>query len=937
MLRMPTKMPRTYLPSQHYDDVSLSSAEERSDYEEEGTAAIHGTRHPFPLKSTLPSRFKDGRSQQRPSLPQPWSSETHGHEQLQRDFARQSGGEDDVTLSTEVGTAVDEYMGADPDRRRATTIYEDDSFIPGVGRGHHRTAGTGATSYSAHRDVLASSHLPMHPSPATATRHERMRESFARVPAPDRISLVQGGAVQVNRAVKERQVPSPLSSTATSDGEDSESGNETCSTSTSSILLQQQGMRQSKAESTGNHQAFTSTQQSQSPVANRYGRPKLDLRSLDEMDRAAKKDKASTRPQLSDSPSPAPSKSGTPRGRTALQSRKEVSPSKRSARRKEVEGSNGSSGYVAGTTGRKPSDGSSNGRKQAGTEGSTTGETLVNDGARDLLAMHGRPSMMKLPSGQAMGEGAASGAAVSMPDMTGMTSALESPVKTVLGVEHRQIAPSVVQARHLQTSETRLQEFNELAYYVKSVEKNLDQTQRKVLAVEDTSRRCVKDVDALRSEWSMWRETRDKVHREVDEREGDDYDGRVHAINEHIAQLTRDLHSYRTTMEQMRTAKEEQVLAQEKRMREKQQRELERRRLAARQQSTGPPTSSPIKQSRVDKEEEATRLEMVALRKQVNKVAREVERLRSIVDGAEGADDRAGTAKSTRFATGVPPERRSVGVGSHSPFVRQKVQSSSLNEGGARSSSSDFEQMQARASSPPPSLHGFGEVNEGEDDEDGDETVRPAAEDEVIELQGDVSLAAQSRAEKTFEAIQEVRAAGRAHDERTCTVCSSKQKSERRRQARKERVHRSSSVSASRGPMADEEAEESLFLTLLEAATKQDLPTVLPKNSKHHAIVQRLLHEHMDEFYHHRLLYCELADELKEFEPGMNRVKRRILAEHVMEAVEGLEFRAKRINVLQAMLNGQAEEPDSGEHKRRPRNSPPIVDGGSLYRRVVSS
>jgi hypothetical protein len=93
------------------------------------------------------------------------------------------------------------------------------------------------------------------------------------------------------------------------------------------------------------------------------------------------------------------------------------------------------------------------------------------------------------------------------------------------------------------------------------------------------------------------------------------------------------------------------------------------------------------------------------------------------------------------------------------------------------------------------------------------------------------------------------------------------------------------------------------------------------------------------------LLYCELADELKHFEPSMNKVKRQILAEHVMEAVEGLELRAKRINVLQAMVGGEEEGGEeegeyfvSRERRRKKKNNRlPVADGGDLGRRVVSA
>lgn len=943
-------MQRAFMPSQHYDDFTLSSTGEKSDYEDGN--AIHEARHqPHPLKSTLPSQYRRSNQasngMERPTLPRTWNyQDDNGPHVLQRDFARNSGGEEDVTLSTDIGTAADEYVGPRVETRKATTVYEDDSFIPGVGRGHQR--GNGASSYSAHRDLLAASNLPIHPSPGTAARHDQLRLSA------------------IKPQVRGRQNPSPLASSTASGGEDSESGNETSSTSTTSFIMHPQGLLQSKAESTGNHHAFTVTQQSQSPVPNRYDRPKLDARALDEMDRALKKGRAVLRQELPDSPSPGPSRRGTPRGKGTLRSKKEErlafergSPAKQvSQRRKTAEGS-----ISSGNDARKPSDSSSNGRKQAGTAGSTTGETLVDDGRRDFLhstaaatLQNGQRSpFMKLPSGQRMGKGLLPESAVYLPDITGMTSALESPAKTILGVEHRQIAPEVIQARHIQTSEIRLQEFNDLAYYVKSVEQNLDQTQKKIQQVEETSVKCVKEVDALRSEWSHWRSSKGKkparqadVTEELQEDIDDDYEDKIGAMNEHIAHLNRDLYKYRSTMEQMLLDKAEKEKAHLKKMQEKQKRHNEKKKSALLHHMAGAPlSSSPIKPSRFDEEDEATRLEMVALRKQVNKVAREVERLRHIVDG-EGRDDVA-PAKSARFASSMPTSRRDIGVGSHSPFVKSRTverRSSSLERGqSGERRSSDFDDLRGRNSSPPPSVRGFNdEFEDGlSEDDEGNETMRPEKDvynESQVEPEEDVSVVAQSRAEKTFEVIEEK---GAGHDEKTCTVCISKQKREKRREARKDRVHQQ--ARASSFDNLEEDGDDQVFLSLLEAATaKQDPSMALPTTSRHHATIQRLLKELMDEFYHHRLLYCELADELKQFTPEMTRVKRQILAEHVMEAVEGLEYRARRINLLQDLMGhnvaSEAHDYESrrgNEKRRKPRNSPPVVDGGDIYRRVASA
>jgi hypothetical protein len=269
-----------------------------------------------------------------------------------------------------------------------------------------------------------------------------------------------------------------------------------------------------------------------------------------------------------------------------------------------------------------------------------------------------------------------------------------------------------------------------------------------------------------------------------------------------------------------------------------------------------------------------------------------------------------------------------------------------LNDG--RSGHPSSSEVRFRASSPfPASLKDFSEANNEAEEQEGDETIQPVKRStgkgaQVLSSEGedDISIQAQARAEKTFEVVKEKKREVE-HDEKACTICSGKAKNGKRRQARKERITRQGLASAPLFVEEEGEEEEQLFLSLLEAAAvnMDTSSSTLPRNSKHLLLVQRLLGEHMDEFYHHRLLYCELADELKQYEPSMNKVKRRILAEHVMEAVEGLEFRAKRINVLQNMVGGNrsGEQGVSKEGQRHSKHLTAIVDGGKLYRRVVSA
>ncbi|WFD29619.1 hypothetical protein MSPP1_000629 [Malassezia sp. CBS 17886] len=67
--------------------------------------------------------------------------------------------------------------------------------------------------------------------------------------------------------------------------------------------------------------------------------------------------------------------------------------------------------------------------------------------------------------------------------------------------------------------------------------------------------------------------------------------------------------------------------------------------------------------------------------------------------------------------------------------------------------------------------------------------------------------------------------------------------------------------------------------------------------------LEHLFDQHRREFLHQKTLYCELADELKGMEPGMDRAKRRILADHVHESIDTLEAEATRINELHVLLS----------------------------------
>jgi hypothetical protein len=160
--------------------------------------------------------------------------------------------------------------------------------------------------------------------------------------------------------------------------------------------------------------------------------------------------------------------------------------------------------------------------------------------------------------------------------------------------------------------------------------------------------------------------------------------------------------------------------------------------------------------------------------------------------------------------------------------------------------------------------------------------------------------------------------------------------------------------------------EEDLLLSLLQSGTVRQ-----PLNLGQVSLLERLIKQHIDEFLHARMLYAELADELKKLHPedeGMTSEKRKILVEHVLESVEELEARCSRIEGLRKLrsaisVNGRSSPPTTdatggikatsgnpllaGKSKRVSRvapgqkgpthttlsralaNSPPLVDGAA--------
>ncbi|PWZ02197.1 hypothetical protein BCV70DRAFT_198475 [Testicularia cyperi] len=166
---------------------------------------------------------------------------------------------------------------------------------------------------------------------------------------------------------------------------------------------------------------------------------------------------------------------------------------------------------------------------------------------------------------------------------------------------------------------------------------------------------------------------------------------------------------------------------------------------------------------------------------------------------------------------------------------------------------------------------------------------------EVEQDEFEISQLAEARATRASARVARAsELAGQDHDAQVCSVCSSKLRSDKRKEARKSKM-----LKAEQRREAVE-MEESILVDALEADPQQ--PAAHRFGQREIETLQRILQEHWDEFHHQRMLYSELADELKTLSPNMSRVKRRILADHVLEAVELLELKADRINRLEKVL-----------------------------------
>lgn len=781
----------------------------------------------------------------------------------------------DATLSTQRSDSLLDDM-----RHEEMMNRKDESMIEGVGQGHHRRTGGGRAAEEIRLGHIQ--HQFVHPSPGPAARYGQLRQS----------------AMNTNLRNQDNHSES---------ADDSDSAIESSSTSSEAANLPDIFHRgkQSIGGSTGNHQGFMKSPQlskNVDPVA----RPKLPYRWKDKL-----------------------SELHGPSDVIAADSRKrDIGTFQSTVRPPRSDSASNESGFAAGSN-RKVSSGSSKGKEA---EASTSGATLVNE--QNYLA---NASHFRLPSGQRMGKGVPSSGFSLPADLTGMSMALESPVKTRQGVEHRAIVPETIQAFAATTVQERERELNGLASYIKHIEDKVDK-------VEDVSNEFANELGSLKSEWKVWKETQHdgKANRGSQRRKGDakhapleqehvagdatiHYRSKLANARKLASDIGDSMEDYRATLMELR--KEEQDLLARESLRSKRAVQAEKH----------------------EEEEEDDDLE--SLRSQVEAVSREVDRLKIIVD-------RQGKIREVLSASSpIKPSSRSrpTKFGGGNPFVQQRKISEELRKQNAPGAQYDdgFGQAPKQRSS-----SGHGSDRHIEEDFLVDEIneqppyLRRTRLDEVE----DVSMVAEKRAERASEKVIDARSI--AHDAESCTCCARQDENKRRKDARKMKaLHqwkkddaksiRSRSYSAATyvHPQEDDLSAHALLeeamIDLENNADSRLPPALIRLANKQRSLLERTIKEEMDEFYHAKRTYCDLADELKSFSPDISAANRRILADHVLVAVEGLELRANRIDRLRAALaaalpgsimDGQHDQFDeslqkrSRKHHTRPRNSPPIVD-----------
>lgn len=537
-----------------------------------------------------------------------------------------------------------------------------------------------------------------------------------------------------------------------------------------------------------------------------------------------------------------------------------------------------------------------------------------------------------LPSGVNMGRTAQPPLALP-DDITGVTSALGSPSKTRYGIRHAPLHPRNALVGQLPA---RREQLNELKAFVLSIEDELETTKDRLEGVEQKEQELRGNFREFEREV---REERKGVRQQQTMRsaggsgDSEHWQANIAEMARHVQALSLDLKAYKDAVADL-----QQPVMQAKR--------------------SAPPMSSQT--------EEEYRL----LQRQVARIEDELSRLRSVVDGSKATTASQTLPTSAEAAPTKPPARRT------SPFAAQRppparVSDAEEEDGDETPKASamaaqakDQQQRRERASSPTPAAPRRREPTA--------QSVRIAGEEE------DDMTIAETRVDRTVRGLQSTHdqrepqarhhdapPLNLTHDAETCTVCSTRAKSDQRRASRKQRI------AASVRRQESGAVEEELLLSFLggtnaagaddslASAAAEDAGRASHLSASQLALLNRLIKQHLDEFIHQRLLYSELADEVKKMHPdSMDKRKRRILVDHVVEAVEELEGKARRIEALRRLLpRGEGERKNgaklekAGKQQREPQpqgkrpalssakyvNSLPTRGGAPTLRGVLAS
>lgn len=187
----------------------------------------------------------------------------------------------------------------------------------------------------------------------------------------------------------------------------------------------------------------------------------------------------------------------------------------------------------------------------------------------------------------------------------------------------------------------------------------------------------------------------------------------------------------------------------------------------------------------------------------------------------------------------------------------------------------------------------------------------PAAETMQELSDNEISQLAETRAKLAAARLN--CSSRQTHESRLCSVCCSQMRSEKRKASRRARL-----LQAEQRREAVE-LEETILLDTLDPPSGSKRGSI---NAEQMQTLNVILQEHWDEFVHQRMLYSELADELKSISPAMSQTKRKILAQHVLEAVELLEVKADRIERLEKVLQAMHAERPQKVHEQEAKKHP---------------